>query len=82
MASVQLKLGPADRGRRVSHDEFDEAAFKYQIIDGRVYESSEPDYVSNKSRLFVHSRRAATVPEPDIAACQNLPPNRRIKELR
>src|SRR5580704_15527034 len=103
MASVQLKLGAADHGRQLSLDEFDEAEFepgsKYEIIDGRLYVSNEPNpaenyletwlfiklitysgqrqdiinYVTVKSRLFVHSRREPTVPEPDIAAYRDYP---------
>src|ERR1700722_16150172 len=111
MSSVQLKLGPADHGRQLSLDEFDEAEFepgaKYEIIDGRLYVSAEPNpaenfletwlfikpisysglrqdiinYVSVKSRLFVHSRSKSTVPEPDLAAYQNYPREKPLKEL-
>jgi Uma2 family endonuclease len=51
MASVQLKISPADHGRRISLDEFDEAEFesgaKYEIIDGRIYVSTEPNPAEN-----------------------------------
>jgi len=59
MASVQLKLGPADHGRRLSLDEFDEADFepgsRYEIIDGRLYVSTEPNLPENflQGWLFV-----------------------------
>jgi Uma2 family endonuclease len=59
MASIQLKLGPADHGRRLSLDEFDEAEFepgaKYEIIDGRVYVSTEPNPAENflQNWLFI-----------------------------
>jgi Uma2 family endonuclease len=112
MASVILKLGPTDHGRRLTLDEFDEAEFepgaKYEIIDGRLYASSEPNfpenflenwlfiklilysgqrqdiinYVTVKSRLFIHSRRETTVPEPDIAAYCDLPRCKPLEELR
>jgi len=111
MASVQLKLGPADHGRPLTLDDFDEAEFepgsRYEIIDGRLYVSVWPNpaenfletwlfiklvtysgqrqdiinYVTVKSRLFIHSRLKATVPEPDIAAYQDLPRNRPLEEL-
>jgi Uma2 family endonuclease len=111
MASVQLKLGPADHGRPLTLDDFDEAEFepgsRYEIIDGRLYVSTEPNpaenfletwlfiklviysgqrqdiinYVTVKSRLFIHSRLKATVPEPDIAAYQDFPRNSPLEEL-
>jgi Uma2 family endonuclease len=111
MASVQLKLGPVDHGRQLSLDEFDEAEFvpgaRYEIIDGRLYVSAEPNFAENyletwlfiklitysgqrqdiinyvtvKSRLFIHSRNEATVPEPDIAAYCNLPRDKPLKAL-
>src|SRR5579872_3100066 len=111
MASVQLKLGQKDHGSPLTLDEFDEAefepGFKYEIIDGRLYVSNEPNfpenilenwlfikliaysgqrqdiinYVTVKSRLFIHSRRKPTVPEPDIAAYCNLPLDKPFKEI-
>jgi Uma2 family endonuclease len=41
-----------------------------------VYAREHPEvinHVSNKARVFVHSRPDATVPEPDLAAYQNYP---------
>jgi Uma2 family endonuclease len=103
MRTAQLKLGPLDHGRRLTLDEFDAAEWKpgsrYEIIDGRLYVSAEPDppenvienwllrklfvyqgatpgvlnYVTNKARVFVHARRSATVPEPDMAAYTDFP---------
>jgi Uma2 family endonuclease len=103
MSTVQLKLGPADHGRPLSLDDFESAnyepGFKYEIIDGRLYVSYEPDptenelelwlmeklnnykkldisainHVTNKGRVFVHSRRYSTIPEPDIAAFSDYP---------
>jgi Uma2 family endonuclease len=111
MSSVQLKLGPADHGKRLSLDEFEEADFeqgsKYEIIDGRLYVSSEANfaenfletrlfyhlitysrnrqdvinYVSVKSRLFIHSRQKPTVPEPDFAAYHDLPRDHPLKTV-
>jgi Uma2 family endonuclease len=41
MATVHLKLGPADHGRPLSLDDFESAeyepGYKYEIIDGRLY---------------------------------------------
>jgi Uma2 family endonuclease len=43
----RLKLGPADHGRRLSLARFEEAeyfpGFKYEIIDGRLYVSPQPN---------------------------------------
>ncbi len=51
MASVQLKLGPKDHGRPLTLDDFDEAefepGFRYEIIDGRLYASNEPNFPEN-----------------------------------
>jgi Uma2 family endonuclease len=60
MSSVQLKLGPADHGRSISLGEFDEAGFepgvKYEIIDGRLYVSTEPNPAENalQNWLFIN----------------------------
>lgn len=112
MATVQLKLGPADHGRPLSLDDYESAdyepGFKYEIIDGRLYAApianlgenrlegwlrrkveryaeDHPDvinFVSEKPRVFVHRRTAATVPEPDIACYADFPLDRPIAELR
>jgi Uma2 family endonuclease len=111
MASVQLKLGPKDHGCPLTLDDFDEAEFKpgfrYEIIDGRLYVSNEPNpaenilenwlfmkliaysgrrrdiinYITVKSRLFVHSRREPTVPEPDLAAYHDFPLGKPYQEI-
>ena len=48
MATVQLKLGPADHGRRLHVDDFESAeyvgGFRYEIIDGRLYVSPMPNF--------------------------------------
>lgn len=48
MATVQLKLGPADQGRALSLDEFESAdyvpGYKYEIIEGKLYVSPEPNF--------------------------------------
>jgi Uma2 family endonuclease len=38
--------------------------------------------VTNKRRVFVHSRRKATVPEPDIAAYHAFPADRSLRDVR
>ena len=57
MASVQLKLGPTDHGRPLSLDEFDEAEFepgsRYEIIDGWLYVSNEPDPAENILEMWL-----------------------------
>jgi Uma2 family endonuclease len=112
MATVQLKLGPTDHGRALTLDDFDDADFapghRYEIIDGRLYVSEEPDptenelelwlfeklwdymrseasvlnRVTNKGRVFVHTRPEDTVPEPDIAAFSDYPLDRRLKGIK
>jgi Uma2 family endonuclease len=112
MASILLKLGPEDHGRSLTLDDFDSAdfepGFKYEIIDGRLYVSHEPDptenalelwlfeklwdysrsnpdvlnHVTNKGRVFVHARKGATIPEPDIAAFADYPLDRRLKGIK
>lgn len=60
MSTAVLKLGPADHGRPVSLDEFDAADFapgvRYEIIDGRVYVSSEPDPTENELELWLFEK--------------------------
>lgn len=112
MATVQLKLGPADHGRALSLDEYESAdyapGYKYEIIDGRLAVAAMPNpaenaleewlafelklyarehpngvnYVSQKARVFVHSRSAATCPEPDIAAYTEYPRDIPYEEVR
>jgi Uma2 family endonuclease len=51
MAGVFLKLGPGDHGRPLSLEEFNDAEFvpgsRYEIIDGRLYASNEPNPAEN-----------------------------------
>lgn len=51
MRTAQLKLGPLDHGRRLTIEEFDAAEFepgsKFEIIDGRLSVSAEPDPAEN-----------------------------------
>jgi Uma2 family endonuclease len=112
MASVQLKLGPTDHDKPLTLDDFDEAefepGFRYEIIDGRLYVSNEPNpaenilenwlfiklitysgqrqdiinYVTVKSRLFIHSRLRPTIPEPDVAIYHDFPLNKPFQDLR
>ncbi len=63
MATV-VKLGPNDHGRPMRRDEFEageyEEGFKYELIDGKIYGSPQPnapegwveDWVSNKLREY------------------------------
>ncbi|MDB5306455.1 MAG: hypothetical protein JWO38_657 [Gemmataceae bacterium] len=111
MATVHLKLGPADHGRPLSLDDYESADYepghKYEIIDGRLYTSPEanfaesmlenwlrrkldrysddhPDvinYVAPKSRVFVHERQKATVPEPDITVYHDIPLDQDFRDL-
>jgi Uma2 family endonuclease len=37
------------------------------------------NYATNKARVFVHARPEATVPEPDVAAFRDFPPDRPIR---
>ncbi|VTU02733.1 Uncharacterized protein OS=Singulisphaera acidiphila (strain ATCC BAA-1392 / DSM 18658 / VKM B-2454 / MOB10) GN=Sinac_0805 PE=4 SV=1: Uma2 [Gemmataceae bacterium] len=60
MASVQLKLGPTDHGHPLTLDEFDDAdfesGFKYELIDGRLYVSEEPDPTENELELWLFEK--------------------------
>lgn len=57
MAIVQHNLGPADHGRSLSRDEFEDAdftsGFKHEIIDERRSGSSEPDPTANELELWL-----------------------------
>jgi len=49
------------------------------------YSERHPDiinYVTNKSRIFVHSRPDVTTPEPDLAAYHDFPVNLALEEVR
>lgn len=52
MSAVRLKLGPADHGRPVTGDEYEEADFqpghRYEIIDGRVFVAPLPNLPENR----------------------------------
>lgn len=60
MSIAQLKLGPADHGRRLTLDDFEDAdfapGFKYEIIDGRLYVSSEPAPAENTLELWLFGK--------------------------
>jgi Uma2 family endonuclease len=60
MAAVQLKLGPADHGRPVSADDLDEAeyqpGFKYEVIDGRLYVSPQPNAPKNFLEMWLRDK--------------------------
>lgn len=52
MATVQLKLGPADHDRPLSLDDFESAEYepghKYEIIDGRLYVAPEANLTEQR----------------------------------
>ena len=58
MATVRLRLGPADHGRRVSLETADAAeyvpGFKYEIIDGRLYVSPTPNPSENRLETWLY----------------------------
>lgn len=60
MSTVQIKLGPADHGRRLTLDDFDDAeyepGYKYELIDGRLFVSSEPDPNENELELWLFEK--------------------------
>ena len=60
MATVQLKLGPEDHGRALTLDDFDDAEFapghRYEIIDGRLHVSEEPDPTENELELWLFEK--------------------------
>jgi Uma2 family endonuclease len=53
-----LKLGPADRGRPMTLDEFmagDYAeGYRYELIDGKLYVSPQPDLPQNRVERWLH----------------------------
>jgi Uma2 family endonuclease len=60
MASVLLQFGPTDHGRPLTLDDFDSAefepGFKYEIVDGRLYVSHEPDPTENALELWLFEK--------------------------
>ncbi len=60
MSTVKLKLGPTDHGLPLSLDDFESAeyvsGFKYEIIDGRLYVSAEPDPTENELELWLFDK--------------------------
>jgi Uma2 family endonuclease len=65
MSIAHLKLGPADHGRRLTLDDFESAEFepghKYEIIDGRVWVSYEPDPAENRLEQWLLGKLLAYV---------------------
>jgi Uma2 family endonuclease len=63
MASVLLKLGPADHGRPLTLDDFDSAefepGFRYEIIDGRLYVSPTPNPAENILEQWLYRKLLA-----------------------
>jgi Uma2 family endonuclease len=54
---TMLKLSPRDHGKRVDYDDFMAAkyapGYKYEIIDGRIYVSSEPNLPENRVEIWL-----------------------------
>jgi Uma2 family endonuclease len=73
MATVQqqIRLGPADHGRPISDWDFDSAeltsGFRYELIEGRVYVSSEPDPQENGLESWLEDAlKAFARSRPDV----------------
>jgi Uma2 family endonuclease len=62
MATVNL-LGPADHGLRIPYDEFMTAeyapGYKYEIIDGRLYVSPQPNLPENRVERWIDRKLSA-----------------------
>lgn len=60
MPTVQLKLGPLGHGRPLTLDDFDDAEFgpgaRYELIDGTLYVSEEPDPTENELELWLFEK--------------------------
>lgn len=71
MATVQVKVGPKDHGAPISDWDFDAADFvpgnRYELIDGRVYVSSEPDPAENALEGWLEDAlKAYSRKRPDV----------------
>jgi Uma2 family endonuclease len=59
---TMLKLGPRDHGKLVDYDEFMAAeylpGYRYEIIDGRVYVSTEPPLPENRIDQWIFLKLA------------------------
>jgi Uma2 family endonuclease len=59
MATVTI-LGPADHGRPMSLEDFEsyaaEEGYRYELIDGRVYVSPQPDMPQNSIEVWLHQQ--------------------------
>jgi Uma2 family endonuclease len=57
-ATLALHLGPADRGRELTYEEYlasnYEEGYKYELIEGRLYVSPLPDYPHARIEKYVH----------------------------
>jgi Uma2 family endonuclease len=57
-----LKIGPSDHGRPMTLDEFEAAAategYQYELIDGQLYVSPQPDLPQNQLDEWMHTKLA------------------------
>jgi len=60
MATVQLRLGPADHDRPLTLDDFESAeyvpGFKYEIIDGRLYVAPEANLTEHRLEKWLERK--------------------------
>ena len=60
MSTVQLKLGPRDHGRELSLEEYESADYelgsKYEIIDGALYVSPEPNFAESFLEVWLSQK--------------------------
>jgi Uma2 family endonuclease len=73
MSTVQTKVGPKDHGTPISDWDFDSADFvpgyRYELIDGRVYVSSEPDPPENALEGWLEDAlKAYSRKRPDVVS--------------
>jgi Uma2 family endonuclease len=71
MATVVQKLRPSDHGRPITDDELRvsefEGGYKYEVIDGRLYVSYEPDPPADIIEKWLYDEvRAYSKQRPDI----------------
>jgi Uma2 family endonuclease len=71
MATVQVRVGPEEHGTPISDWDFEAADFvpgyRYELIDGRVYVSSEPDPPENAlENWLVDALKAYSRQRPDV----------------
>jgi Uma2 family endonuclease len=65
------RLGPADHGRPISNAELaasrNQSGYKFEVIDGRLYVSYEPDLPEDRIEEWLHSRiKSYTFEHPEV----------------